>query len=80
MCVQMLRTIGFDGLHIEGRKDDYVPDAKGVFTTSAQGEGAIEGAVGDYVVGTSDPFSTIFKFGRFDASVAPPRDTSKLNA
>lgn len=71
---------GFDGLHIEGKKDDYVPDAHGVFVTSAQGEGAIEGSVGDYVVDRKDPFSTAFKFGRFDAAAAPPRDISQLNA
>jgi hypothetical protein len=70
---------GFDGLHIEGKKDDYVPDAKGVFTTSAQGEGAIEGVVGDYIVDRKDPFSTVFKFGRFAAAAAPPREISKLN-
>ena len=71
---------GFDGLHIEGNKDDYVPDAHGVFVTSAQGEGAIEGSVGDYVVDRKDPFSTAFKFGRFDAVAAAPRDISQLNA
>ena len=34
----------FDGLHIDGKRDDYVPDAEGIFTTSAQAEGAIEGS------------------------------------
>jgi hypothetical protein len=71
---------GYDGLHIEGNKDNYVPNAHGVHVTSAQGEGAIEGSIRDYVVSGADPFSTFFKFSRFDAAVAPPRDTSKLNA
>ena len=56
-----------------------MPDAQGVFATSAQGEGAIEGVVGDYVVDSEDPFSTKFKFGRFDATAAAPRDVSQLN-
>jgi hypothetical protein len=68
---------GFDGLHIEGEVDDYVPDENGIFTTTAQGEGAIEGTVADYEV--PSPFATEFKYGRFDAASAPPRDTSKLN-
>jgi hypothetical protein len=70
---------GFDGRHIEGAKDNYVPDAKGVFVTSAQGEGAIEGKVEDYLVDPTNPFSTSFKFGRFDKTTAPPRDTSRLS-
>jgi hypothetical protein len=70
---------GFDGLRIEGSKDNYVPDAHGIFVTSAQGEGAIEGTVSDYVVDRADPFSTDFKFSRFGAATAPPRDISKLN-
>jgi hypothetical protein len=69
---------GFDGRHIDGKKDSYAPDQNGVFTTSAQGEGAIEGTVKDYIV--ASPFATEFKFGRFDKERAPPRDTSGLNA
>lgn len=69
---------GFDGQKIDGRVDDYVSSVEdGKFTTSAQGEGAIEGTVHDYVVDA--PFSTTFKFGRFGATTAPPRDVSKLN-
>jgi hypothetical protein len=30
--------------------DDYVPDRNGLFVTVAQGEGAIEGEVADYLV------------------------------
>jgi hypothetical protein len=70
---------GFDGRHIEGAKDNYVPDAKGVFVTSAQGEGALEGALDDYLIDPTNPFSTKFKFGRFDKTTAPPRDVSRLS-
>ena len=69
---------GFDGLHIDGKQDDYVADDNGVFVTSAQGEGAIEGSVADYVV--ASPFATEFTFGRFGKLAAPPRNVSKLNA
>ena len=30
---------GFDGVNIEGKKDDYIPNATGVCVTSAQGGG-----------------------------------------
>lgn len=70
---------GFDGRHIEGVKDNYVPDASGVFRTSAQGEGAIEGKITDYLIDPMNPFSTNFLFGRFDKSSAPPRDTRRLS-
>jgi hypothetical protein len=69
---------GFDGLRIEGKKDGYVPDESGVFVTKAQGEGAIEGSVGDYQM--KEPYATDFTFGRFDKAQAAPRDTAKLNA
>jgi len=71
---------GFDLVHVDGKVDDYVPDAKGVFVTSAQGEGAIEGTLSDYVVDPEDPFSTQFKFGRFHSVKAPPRNISALGA
>ena len=69
---------GFDGLHIEGAKDNYTAGGSGIFMTSAQGEGAIEKTIASYVVDQEDPFSTAFEFGRFDAAEAPPRDVSKL--
>jgi hypothetical protein len=69
---------GFDGLRIDGKTDDYVPDAHGVFVTTAQGEGAIEGTIADYEV--SGPFATEFRFGRLGKARAPPRDVTKLNA
>ena len=68
---------GFHGLHIDGKTDDYVPNENGVFVTTAQGEGAIEGTVADYIV--AGPFATSFKYARFGALAAPSRDTSKLN-
>lgn len=70
---------GFDGRHIEGAKDNYVPDANGLFRTSAQGEGAIEGRIEDYLIDPANPFATDFRFGRFDKSSAPPRDTRRLS-
>ena len=68
---------GFDGLAIDGATDSYAPNAHGVFTTTAQCEGAIEGTAKDYVV--SSPFATDFKYERFGASSAPSRDVSKLS-
>ena len=38
--------------------------------------GAIEGVVADYEL--SPPFTTAFKFSRFDATSAPHRDVSQL--
>jgi len=39
-------------------------------------EGAIEGIASDYEM--SDKFSTSFKYSRFDATAAKPRDISKM--
>lgn len=69
---------GFDGLYMEGKKDNYVPDEDGIFATYAQGEGAVEGTASDYLIDAKDPFSTVFKFGRFDAIAAPPRDSEGI--
>ena len=33
----------------------------------------------DYIVDPADPLSTSFKFSRFSATSAPPRDITKLN-
>ena len=44
--------------------------------TSAQGEGAIEGTWEEYIM--PSPFATDFKYGRFSAKVAPPRNIKKL--
>ena len=71
---------GFDMLHIDGKVDNYMPDREGgVYVTSAQGEGAIEGTVADYTIHSNDPFDTNFKFSRFGKSWAAPRNVSKLN-
>uniref|UniRef100_A0A7S4F9R6 Uncharacterized protein n=1 Tax=Chrysotila carterae TaxID=13221 RepID=A0A7S4F9R6_CHRCT len=45
-------------------------------TTTAQAEGAIEGLWEEYIV--PSPFSTEFKYSRFDATAAKPRDVSAL--
>jgi len=47
-----------------------------VTTTTAQGEGAIEGVIADYKVATS--FATEFAYSRFGKLAAKPRDTTKL--
>ena len=79
------QTFDGDGLPIFGERDDYTTRGRGAggtwseqFTTSAQGRGAIEGSVGDYEMPT--PFATSFRFSRFDAVRARPRDTSQLRA
>ena len=73
-CVLTANATRADGRLINGKHDDYVPDSAGLFITSAQGEGAIEGSIEDYAVAPqSDHFSTSFRFGRFDAATAPPR-------
>lgn len=62
------QTLDGDDLAIEGNKDSY----QGlVVQTSAQGEGAIEGTIKDYVL--SSPFSTMFKYTRFGMSAAKAR-------
>ena len=56
-----------------GKTDEY----KGAeITTSAMGEGAIEGVADDYEV--LGKFDTAFKFSRWGLSTAQPRDSSKL--
>jgi len=68
---------GYDGYMAEGRRDQYVPDDHGRFVTSAQGEGAIEGNIYDYVVrgGTHSPD---FRFSRFNMSKAVSRNVKGL--
>jgi len=46
------------------------------FTTSAMGEGAIEGTAKDYEM--ADKFATDFKFSRWGLDVAKPRNVSAL--
>jgi len=62
-----------DGFGFDGAKDDY---SASEVTTRAMAEGAIEGVAADYAM--EDKFATAFKFSRFDAVKAAPRDTSRL--
>ena len=64
-----------DELAVDGKMDT---NRAGETTTEAQAEGAIEGTWEDYIVPT--PFSTDFKYSRFDAKSAQPRDVAKLVA
>eukprot|EP00316_Scyphosphaera_apsteinii_P016554 CAMPEP_0119319946 /NCGR_PEP_ID=MMETSP1333-20130426/50902_1 /TAXON_ID=418940 /ORGANISM="Scyphosphaera apsteinii, Strain RCC1455" /LENGTH=203 /DNA_ID=CAMNT_0007326503 /DNA_START=312 /DNA_END=926 /DNA_ORIENTATION=+ len=66
-----------DPVQIEGNIDQYVPNTHGEYSTSAQGEGAIEGNIDDYEI-KGTPFGTAFVFSRF-GSLFPPRDVSKLS-
>ena len=72
---------------MNGRRDDYsrldtgqrVADRKGVsgdVTTRAKGEGFLEGIAADYKMRSN--FDTAFKYSRFDATAAPPRNVSAL--
>jgi hypothetical protein len=73
----------FDGskLTVSGRTDNYgsAADRSGFkdFTTSAQAEGAIEGVYTDYM--TSSPFSTVFKYARFDVDKTKPIAPRSVN-
>ena len=62
-----------DGVGVDGAQDDYKFN---VVTTKAMAEGAIEGVASDYEV--EGKFATDFKFSRFDAASAKPRDVSTL--
>jgi len=62
-----------DDIGIDGAQDNYTA---AVVTTKAMAEGAIEGVAADYEM--EDKFATAFKFSRFDAVKAAPRDVSKL--
>ena len=64
-----------DGVGINGKLDNY-SSALPEVTTSAMAEGAIEGVAADYVMRSK--FDTAFKYSRFDAVVAKPRDVSTL--
>jgi len=65
-----------DGLAIDGQMDSY-PTVQGAeFTTYAQLEGAIEGAVSDYEV--SGPHEVGFKYSRFGTVGAKARNASSM--
>lgn len=63
-----------DSVGVDGATDDYSADE---VTTKAMAEGAIEGSAADYVM--PSPFATDFKFSRFDATAAKPRDVASLS-
>jgi len=69
------QTFDGDGVAVDGATDDY---SAYVVYTKAMGEGAIEGVASDYVIDRADPFSTAFKYSRFGASSAAPRDAAAL--
>ena len=63
-----------DNLAVDGRMDDRSGDET---TTKAQAEGAIEGSGDDYKL--DDVFGTDFKYARFNAAAAAPRNVSALS-
>lgn len=67
----------YDGdlVGLDGAQDDYKNSGEEM-TTTAQAEGAIEGVGADYKI--SHGFTTDFKYSRFDAESAAPRDLSTL--
>ena len=65
-----------DGKAIDGEEDVF--PYKGDFTTYAMAKGALEGEPTDYEM--ADKYATAFKFSRFDATSAKPRDVAKLVA
>ena len=81
------QTYDRDQLPLHGRRDNYsrLDDGRltasrtgfgGVVTTRAQAEGAIEGDAEDYRMASD--FATDFRFSRFDAVAAAPRNTTAL--
>jgi hypothetical protein len=65
-----------DGKAINGETDNF-PES-GEFTTYAMAKGALEGTASDYKMASK--YATAFKFSRFDATSAAPRDLAKLVA
>jgi len=64
-----------DNMRVDGRKDDYTKG--GEITTSAMAEGAIEGVASEYKM--AHRFATDFKYSRFDALKAAPRNATLLS-
>jgi hypothetical protein len=62
-----------DDVKVDGKLDDYAGDE---VTTKAMAEGAIEGVGSDYKMASR--FDTAFKYSRFDATSAKPRDVNQL--
>jgi hypothetical protein len=69
------QTFDGDNIAVDGAQDDY---SGKIVVTKAMGEGAIEGTASDYAIDPQNLFSTDFKFSRFGAKRASPRDISKL--
>lgn len=67
------QTFDRDNLAVIGKRDNYESD---VVLTNAMAEGFIEGDASEYKM--EDPFSTQFKYSRFDKLFAPPRNVSRL--
>ena len=65
-----------DGIAVDGAKDVYNSVSGGETTTTAQAEGAIEGAHSDYLM--ESPFATAYKYSRFNDEGAAARDIRKL--
>jgi len=63
-----------DNMRVDGLTDNYADRTE--VTTSAMAEGALEGHASDYKM--AHRFATNFKFARFDAITAAPRDASLL--
>jgi hypothetical protein len=68
----------FDGddLAVDGAVDDY---SASVVVTSAMGEGAIEGDAREYEIPRASPFSSGFKYSRFDLLTAGTRHVAALS-
>ena len=67
-----------DGIAVSGKVDDY--NDRTEVTTTAMGEGAIEGAANDYAL--PNAYATEFKYSRFakkSGDVCAPREVAKLN-
>jgi len=69
------QTYDGDGIGVIGKTDDYKTHDNAA-TTSAMGEGAIEGVAADYEMASK--FATHFKYSRYGLTQAKPRDISKL--
>ena len=79
------QTFDKDDVAVDGALDDYtgVPTPGGkpgdtYVVTKAMGEGAIEGVAADYEIPLSAPFTVDFKYSRFHAREAAPRNISAL--
>jgi len=69
------QTFDGDGMAVDGAVDDY---STNIVVTKAMGEGAIEGAAEDYEIDATDPYSSKFKYSRFHATRASPRNVAAL--